>query len=318
MTRTPSPAGPSRRAAPSTRPVLHKACARDVPGRAAAGALSNKTGAAIAARTHGCCVAALNETKGSSTQMQFHIRTVMRAAVSGGLAALALSGIATTAAQAASVFEKTNIACSGGNKFDLCYEGTNPKGESGKWQLKGEQAVEVTSLTPIVFKQGTAITIECTKVKQGTTGAAAVQANPSTENGKAVWTLVYEGCAITAPKAIAENCTIPSRKETGELSGEYTSEADLRLMAKAGETAAFLVIVFSDKELHTCALKGTKEITGFQDVEILKPGTAEKTKKVKFKEASGLKFRGEAMSLTGELEEKFPGLGAEVYVSKVA
>lgn len=243
--------------------------------------------------------------------MKSVIRTVL-----AGLTMIALSGIVSASAQAANVFEQTNTACTGGATVNLCYEGTNPKGEAGKWELKGEQAVEVSSLTPVLFKEGVAVTIECPKLKQGEQGIVATQANLSKENAKTSGTLEVEGCSITAPKTEAEDCEIPKSKETALLSGEYMSETDLKLKPNAG---VFLAIPFSNKGAHTCALKGTKNITGFQELEILKPGIAEKTKKSRAKETSGLKFIGEeAVSLSGEIEEKYPGLGAEVYVSKVA
>jgi hypothetical protein len=247
-----------------------------------------------------------------------------RKAISGIALLLCFSAFAVvTSGAGAAVFTLTSTACTGGTFKNLCYEGENPKKETGKWELEGEQTVEVVQLTAGTFLvpsgSGTTIAIECKKLKQGTKEAnVVVQKKPLSENGKTSGTLVFEECSITGPAADVTNCEIPASKETTSLSGELTSETILKLTPKAGETTAFIEIPFSNKGTKTCVLKGTKKVTGFEEIEILKAGTAEETKKGKSKESSGLKFGEETASITGELEEIYPGLKDKVYVSTVA
>jgi hypothetical protein len=231
--------------------------------------------------------------------------------------------VVTAAAAAQVTFVLTNEACTGGTKFDLCYEGLNKEGKQGKWELSGLQIVAQRDATNVVFKVpakvGTTVTIECKKLKQGVKEENRMtQTNPLWENSKTTGTLSFEECAITAPKADVENCTIPAAKETTSLSGELTSETNLRLAPKAGGAAPVIEIPFANKGAKVCVLKGTKKVTGFQDIEIINAGVAEKTKQGKAKEESGLKFGEETASLSGELEMLFPGLEDNVYVSKVA
>jgi hypothetical protein len=247
-----------------------------------------------------------------------------RKAISGMAALLCISAFAAvTAGASAATFESTNEACTGGTKFNLCYEGLNKLKVQGKWELTGEQTVEVKQLSVGIFKvpqdMGTTVTIDCKKLKQGTKEAnVAIQLTPLSTNGTTKGTLIFEECAITAPKTAVEDCEIPASRETLPLSGELTSETNLRLKPTAGEDTAFLPILFSNKGAKVCFLKGTKNVTGFQDIEILKAITAEKTKKGRSVELSGLKCLEETASLSGELEESYPGLANEVYVSKEA
>jgi hypothetical protein len=247
-----------------------------------------------------------------------------RKAISGTALLLCFSAFAVvTASAGAVVFTLTSIACTGGTSKNLCYEGENPKKETGKWELEGEQTVEVKQLTAwsilVPSGSGTTSGIECKKLKQGTKEAnVVIQNKPLSENGKDEGTNVFEECSIIAPPADREKCEIPASLETKSLSSELTSGTILKLTPKAGETTAFIEIPFSNKGSNTCVLKGTKKVTGFEEIEIIKPGTAEKTKKGKSKEISGLKLGEEAASLTGELEESYPGLVDNVYVSEEA
>jgi hypothetical protein len=242
-----------------------------------------------------------------------------RKAISGIALLLCFSAFAVvTASAGAVVFTLTTTECTGGTFRNLCYE-TGGK----KFELEGEQTVEVKQLSVGVFevpsKSGTTVTIECKKLKQGTKEAnVVIQKKPLSENGKTTGTLEFEECAITAPAADVTNCTIPASKETTSLSGELTSGTILKLTPAAGETKPFIEIPFSNATGKTCVLKGTKDVTGFEEIEITNAGTAETTKKGKSKEASGLKFGEETASISGELEESYPGLSDSVYVSTVA
>jgi hypothetical protein len=247
-----------------------------------------------------------------------------RKAISGIALLLCFSAFAmVTSSAGASVFVLTNTLCVEGKFFNLCYEGENPKKESGKWELEGEQTIEVKQLTAGVFLvpsgSGTTIAIECLKLKQGTKEENLIlQHSPLKENATDEGTLIFEECSITGPAADVTNCEIPASKETTSLSSELISGTILKLTPKAGETTAFIEIPFSNKGSKTCVLKGTKKVTGFEEIEVLKPTTAEKTKKGKSKESSGLKFGEETASITGELEESYPGLEDNVYVSTEA
>jgi hypothetical protein len=247
-----------------------------------------------------------------------------RKAISGIALLMCLSAFAAVTSGAdAVVFTLTSTACTGGTFKNLCYEGENPKQETGKWELEGEQTIELKSLTPLAFelppKTGTALTIECKKLKQGSKEAnVLIQKHPLSEAGKTTFTVVIEECAIAKPLADKENCEIPALKETPSLTGELISATLLKLTPSAGESSAIVEIPFSNKGTKTCVLKGTKTFTGFIELELVNAGTAEETKKGKSKEESGLKFGEEAMSLSGELEELYPGLKDQVYVSTVA
>lgn len=235
-------------------------------------------------------------------------------------AVVALSGLAATTASAA-VFSLTSVACSGGTTVAICYQGKDPAGAEGSWELSGKQSVTAAGgAGKLVVPTLETLTIACTSTASGET--PVITQNSPLGNGKTTITggdLVFKGCAPTAPASVVEKCVIPTEKETLKLEGTLESGTEVKLVPASGTT--FIEIPFTSKSTLTCpaAFIGNLKIRGSQVVTIVSPAAPEKTKRGDAVAKSGL-FYGEsnAAELTGEITLTFTGLEDNVYVSTIS
>jgi hypothetical protein len=233
---------------------------------------------------------------------------------------VALSALAATTASAA-VFSLTSVACSGGTNVAVCYEGTDPAGKVGSWELSGKQSITTEGgPSRLVIPTLETLTIACTSNQSGET--PVITQNSPLGNGKTTISggdLVFKGCALTAPASAAEKCVIPKEKETVPIVGTLESGTEVKIVPASGTT--FIELPFTSKSTLTCpaAFIGNLKIRGSQVVTIVSPAAPEKTKRGDAVAKSGL-FYGEsnAAELTGEITLTFTGLEDNVYVSTIS
>jgi hypothetical protein len=237
-------------------------------------------------------------------------------------AVLALSGLAATTASA-ETFKLTSTACQGGTTIAICYQGTNPAGKVGTWELEGDQSITALAGTGRLIEPSLeSLTIECNGANSG--GEPVILQHSPLGNGLTTiegGDLIFLGCKITAPASPAERCEIPSTLGTVNLLGELESETDVVLTPESGTT--FITFPFKNKSTLTCpaAFVGELKIKGSQLINILNPSVPEATKLGEVASLSGLTF-GEsnpAELISPEIEIEFTGLAPDlVIISKIS
>jgi hypothetical protein len=241
----------------------------------------------------------------------------VRIVIFAAICAAALCSIAASSASALVEFSLTNSACSGGTTVAICYVGTNPKGEHGSWEFKGQQSETVTggAITLLIKSEPEQI-IECAS----SNGSGTITQNSPLPSGLTTIAgkLFYGGCKlITEP---SKKCVVQTTNETRELLGELESETEIKLMPETGTT--FLTIVYSNiSEVTLCPVifLGEHAVTGTQSVRIIEPGFPSLAKSG---EAFGetLELFSDKAHLSQRLTLTFSPLSEEdlPYVSKVA
>jgi len=232
---------------------------------------------------------------------------------------LAISGLATTTAASAAVFELTNNACSGGATIALCYQGSNLAGVLGSWELEGEQSITAKSGTVnLSVPSLETLGIQCSESTSGTSEPVILQHTPLGVNLTTIegGTLTVKGCHFTSNALDVENCTVPATNTTKILLGELESTTDVLLTPESGTT--FIEFEVKNKETLKCgaALLGNLHIKGTQLVTILNAGTPELTKPALSATLSGLIY-GELneAELEGTITVSFTGLEDLVFLT---
>jgi len=232
-------------------------------------------------------------------------------------AALALSGLAPTTASAV-VFTLTNVACSGGTTIAYCYQGTDPAGKVGTWELEGEQTiVGLTGTAKIVIPSLETLTIECNQTNSG--GTPVILQHSPLGNGLTTiegGNLLFLGCRPTTPTSIVEKCELNSALETANLLDELEGQTDVVVTPESGTT--FIELEYKNKSTLKCpnSFIGKKKISGFQLLTIVNPNTPEETEKAEIEATSGLFFGEETPVeiISPEIEFEFPGLAPDLII----
>jgi len=234
---------------------------------------------------------------------------------------LTISAFATTTAASAAIFTLTNTECLGGTTLAICYQGKDPAGTTGSWELEGEQSITAKGGTAILTVPSLeSLEIRCTE--SVSTGLPVIlQHTPlgvnltTLEEGG----LVFKGCLSTNPTSFATNCVVPLEVQTVPLLGELESETDVVLTPESGTT--FITFEVSNKETLKCsvAFSGKLHIKGTELVNITNPGTPELTKSATSEPNSFLIYGEEnPAKLEGSITVSFTGLEDLVYISKIS
>jgi hypothetical protein len=237
-------------------------------------------------------------------------RTVIGIIVS---AALVVSvGLVGAASASAVVFTRSTAACTGGINVALCGEDETTK---AKFELEGDQST--TESGGAVILTGLTVPQQVIVCEKATGSGTIMQKEPLAAGKKTTMQgiLKYEGCKLSGEPA--KKCVVNVNNETKELLGTLENEKELKLVPKAG--TVFLEITYTNNGAEKCpaTFLGSHTVTGSQVVEIVNPGVAEATKKVK---AIGetLEFLSAKAELSQELTLTFTGLCCLVYPSKEA
>jgi hypothetical protein len=216
---------------------------------------------------------------------------------------LVVAASAMSASSASAAFTLTTKACTGGAFLGLCYENekaTECGEKSTVCELEGTSTETVSGgATTLKINTSPNVVVEC---KTASGSGTIDQLSPLTESAQILKGVIgYKGCKITAPAEIVTKCVIPETKETNLLLGTLTSVEKLLLKPETG--TVFIEIPFTSKEGQTCpaTVKGTRSVTGEQEVTIASPETFGSSKTGTAVLVSKLEFFSQKAELTEEL-----------------